>query len=173
MVQLDPDWVEHYWIDDREGFHVHRYRREDLGGNTVIDSFYDERSAGPIPSRVIHREYRKDGKLWREIRFEVTKAQFNKPVNPNVGTLASLDLKPGDEVSDVRLGKRVGYWDGQGVTEDYARAVQLGQARVSGENWEQAQPRWLYLLLAALVLIVLAGVIYVVAARIRRKPASG
>lgn len=172
LVKPYPDVVIHYWIEDREGFRVHRCRLEDLSGFRVLDSYYDERSPGPIPSRVIDREYRKDGKVWRETRFEVTKAQFNKPGNPYVGTLASLDLKPGDEVSDERIGKRLGYWDGQGVTEDYTRAVQLGQARVSGETGEEGQPRWLYPLLAALGLIVLSGVIYAVAARIRRTPAS-
>jgi hypothetical protein len=131
MVKPNPEVVNRYWIEDREGFRVHRFRIESLNGLPVsVDSFYDEKSTGPIPSRVIHREHMKDGKLKRETRFEVTKAEFNKPITSNVGTLGSLDPALGDAVSDERIGRRLGYWDGEGLTEDRAEAIKLGKSRL-------------------------------------------
>ncbi len=147
-----------YWIEDREGFRVHRVIYRDKIVHLTIDSEYNDKiGRGRLPSSVIERDVR-DGKWYTELHFTVTRAEYDVNVDPETFTWAGMDLAVGTPVSDERIHRRIGYWNGSGLSEHLLEAQKIGteaeqaaEVRRKSLWWAGAGGIGVILLAAALV----------------------
>ena len=81
-------------------------------GDVIISRYAPDRSRDPLPVEVIAqtRNYVK--------RFRRTASEYNIPVDPATFTLAGLGMQRGTSVIDYRTQRSLGYWTGQGLSED-------------------------------------------------------
>jgi hypothetical protein len=115
----------HFWIEDREPFRVHNVEYEGIGKDvgyrtTIISTFKDDGS--PLPARVLVKKVT-PSRTDLESTLTVSSAKLNMPVNPHVGTLASLELPEGVYVVDAIEHKSLGIWDGEKIvpSEEYQK----------------------------------------------------
>jgi hypothetical protein len=107
------------WIDDSHGFRVYRYdfAIPDLYTNTTV-SFYENRDYPWLPSRVETRSYQPKNGLRSERLITVLKAEANLPAPEKTWTIAGVSPPNGSPVSDLRVKKRMGYWNNGTLTSN-------------------------------------------------------
>lgn len=122
---------KHFWIENQKPYRVHKFILLTEREETVVTSTYPEQAQTvDLPTEVVMtRHDRKLGKDVNRWTVQVTDAKLNIPISPQVGTLASLILEPGEEVADERIHRRLGYWNGTGLSSDLNVALLLGRAR--------------------------------------------
>jgi len=107
--------VRDFWIDDTRGFRVYRV---DFNGVETY-SYYESDSYPWLPSRVIVREFRSasDGTkvLVAERGLEILEAKSNVKLPKVRWTVASMSIKPGADVVDFALQRKIGIWDGKRI----------------------------------------------------------
>lgn len=133
-----PDKIEHhYWIEDQEEFRVHRAVNNDGFRTITIESHYDASVVKQLPVRETTREVR-EGRVVNEVIITVNEATLGVEIAPSTFTWASMGMPAGEAVSDERIGRRLGYWDGEKVVEDYGEAIKTGrqlQQRADRQKW--------------------------------------
>lgn len=105
------------WIDPDNSFRVYRFdfSIEGLKRNEAL-SFYENPKFTWLPSRVESRNYRANGRLVLTRVFTILKAQADVAFSDRTWTLAGLNLPIGVSVTDLRINRRVGYWNGSGLS---------------------------------------------------------
>jgi thiol-disulfide isomerase/thioredoxin len=104
-----------FWIEVIHPSHVVKC---EFNGNTVISRFDVAHPEDPIPVEVSctnlygRERARVDRTMLRRA------ARYNVPVDPVSWTIAGLDMPVGTEVVDYRISRRIGYWDGMGLSEN-------------------------------------------------------
>ncbi len=124
------DRERHFWIEDKEGFRVHKCELRSQYQHLTTEPEYAELGMDqPLPIRVVVRDYDRDGKsLVGEVTFVQKQAKFGITVDPKAWTLAGLGLPIGISVSDERINRGIGHWDGEGLTPNLPDAIQKGHA---------------------------------------------
>lgn len=109
------------WLDASNPVHIVRYDRElSFGQGTKIQSRYDPaHPEDPLPIETISRHFRGGGELRSVTQFRKPQSEYNVTIGPARWTLAGLELPFRADVTDVRVQRRLGYWDGSGLTEDF------------------------------------------------------
>ncbi len=135
--EFGQDWEErHFWIEDKEGYRVYKHQLRTETQNLIATSEYDEENAKRLlPVRVLNRRFNRKGEISAESLFVQTKSEFGIPVEAKTFGLAGLGLPIGESVSDERIGQRLGYWNGEGLTQDFREAVQIGQTAAKQRKW--------------------------------------
>jgi hypothetical protein len=119
---------KHLWIGDQEGFPV--YRTVNKEGSRVyrqVDCEYRD----PIKTNVLPIKVRRqddiegNGVARLEMALEEVKAEYGAEVNAEEFTLASLKPAIGASITDRKLMRIVGYWDGTGITTDLAAVERI------------------------------------------------
>lgn len=131
VVKYNYPKTQHFWIVNNETFPALKVIEEYGNGTSTreLEATYDASVAGArLPSVTVFRK-RVDGKIVSQVTMRVTDVGLDVEVGPHVGTLASLDIPLGCEVSDELLGKRLGYWNGEDLSEDKSEAIRIGQQR--------------------------------------------
>jgi hypothetical protein len=119
-VRYDVDTHYHLWIEDSEPFRVHKVECECVGKfagyrSTVSSVFRADGS--PLPVRVDVKQV-SPKRTDLESTLIVHSAKFNEPVDPSVGTLASLQMPAGADVFDTFAEKKLlGRWDGEKIAD--------------------------------------------------------
>jgi thiol-disulfide isomerase/thioredoxin len=111
-------WEGDFWL---EKAHPIRVLKHTVNGSVVVAKYDDANPADPIPIEVTETYLhgtRGDGKACSVTRFTRRNARFNIPVDPASWTLAGLDMKIGASVVDDRLMRRIGYWNGTGLSDN-------------------------------------------------------
>ncbi|HKB01516.1 MAG TPA: hypothetical protein VKD90_04810 [Gemmataceae bacterium] len=107
-----------YWVEP-ESFRVHRRTTTWPGGAIDITSrFRADDKASPFPERVEIR--RVDGPA-TERTVRVTKFEVGPDLPAGRFGLGGMDLPLNTAVVDYRLHRRLGYWDGKGLSDDPVR----------------------------------------------------
>ncbi len=108
----DSDQPLDFWID------VARPERllKHLAGRNVVVSRYDDNNRDPLPSQVQVEDYRDGARLQYRRRFDRVSAVFDLPVDPNLWTMAGLGMPVGTAVNDQGNYRRIGYWNGVGLS---------------------------------------------------------
>jgi RNA polymerase sigma factor (sigma-70 family) len=107
-----------FWIDVRHPSHVVQC---EYSGNTVVSKFDAAQPKDPIPIEVAMGLGR---------RLLRSNTRFNIRVDPASWTLAGLNMPLGTAVNDDRIHRRIGYWNGTGLSHDLPRAPkQTGKAQ--------------------------------------------
>jgi hypothetical protein len=156
VLVTSPAGVERrFWIEDREGFRVHKFVFKDSSVNKIMVSEYDENIKGAsLPTQVTSQTFTKDGQLNRELVVRVTKVELNVSVDSNIGTIASLGLPVGEAVADERIGRRLGYWNGNGLSDNLLVAKQISQERqAEAERYQLARNIGLAITAGIMVLV--------------------
>jgi len=99
-----------FWIDVS---HPQRVLKQAKGVDVVVSRYQGN---DPIPVEVSAEEYR-NGQLLSASRIVRSAAQFNLPVESSAFTLAGLGMKVGTPVTDIRIHRTIGYWNGTGLSE--------------------------------------------------------
>ncbi|HKQ40595.1 MAG TPA: sigma-70 family RNA polymerase sigma factor [Verrucomicrobiae bacterium] len=110
------DQSHDFWLDVDHPTDVLKHAE----GSRVVLSKYDGRS--PIPVEVIIKEPKS---AWHLVQ---TNGQFNIAVEPTSFTLAGLGMQIGADVIDYRNHRRIGYWTGNGLSDDLPKK----NAKVTG-----------------------------------------
>lgn len=113
-----------FWIEE-PAFRVHRVLGNWPGGRFEIESKFDGAdNSCPLPTLVWQVAQRR-GRERSEKRFSVTSLELGIAIPDDRFTLAGMQLPLNTPVVDRRLMKRIGYWDGQGLsTVPVARSAQ-------------------------------------------------
>ena len=108
----DPYLVRDFWIDDKNNFRV--YQCKDCFSNgtnlecNISKSYYESEEYPWLPSRVeieIHNDIKQ--------RIQVLKGTANLKIPENQWSLAGMEIPKNIEVTDIRVLRRIGYWDGK------------------------------------------------------------
>lgn len=98
-------------------FRVHKVVGTWDGGRFEITSDYDaSKPVSPFPIRVFQIKEFNGRKI--EKRLTITSLDLAIPLSDNRFTLASLELPLNTAIVNYRLMRRIGYWDGVGVSKD-------------------------------------------------------
>jgi hypothetical protein len=109
--------LQEYWLDKAHPEHLLLYSYRD---DQVRSRYDDSDPRDPLPVEVESSTYR-NGKLTRHSRLVRTSARYNVPVEPSSFTLAGLGIPIGTSVDDNRIHRRIGYWTGSGLSEQFVR----------------------------------------------------
>lgn len=160
-----PGFEKHYWIEDSDGFRVHRSELKSPSdgseGHTVVLSEYGNGPDRPLLPVRVSQEEKYKGKFRGAVTTTVTNVDYRFKPDPAVFEFAGLDLAPGTEVSDDRVHRLAGYWDGTGLSESREEALAKGakhvaaQVKPPGFSWVTPT-----LVAAAAVLLVAAVIGY-------------
>jgi hypothetical protein len=129
-----------FWVRRTPDFPVTRYEYRYKREYRESVSEYANAAALPLPSRVETRRHR-DGQLLSFQTVELFDVEVGVSVDPKTWTLAGLEVPIGTAVVDIEAKRRVGYWDGEGVSEDYPTPAAL-RARVA-ERQRASVRTWL------------------------------
>jgi len=120
-VEFDSGVSLDYWIDkDRpERLIQHTY------GLDIVKSRFDEVNLNdPIPVEVNTMSFR-NGTLEYSSQLLRSKVSYNVPVDQTNFSLAGLGMPVGTEVSDNRIHRMIGYWNGFGLSENLPKTSEL------------------------------------------------
>jgi len=107
---------------EEPGFRLIRRTVESESHRTQIDNEYSEQNFLPFPTKThIYRvEHQKEGNeiVVFDHNITVKEVQIKKSFPPETFTLAGLNLPLNATVSDYRISRRLGYWDGEKIVDD-------------------------------------------------------
>lgn len=107
-----------YWIENVEGFPMHRVEMKTPFQRRRITAKYNKKgTAWPLPERVVLEEFKRPGlnKVASTVTYDISNVEFGIPVEASRFTLAGLKMAKGVPVADIRIRRRIGYWDGRQV----------------------------------------------------------
>jgi peroxiredoxin len=105
-----------FWIDVGP---LSRVIKNTWNGDEVISRFDPAQPGDVIPTEVLWIEFSGMNRERSETRFVRRRARFNVPVDPASWTLAGLNMPVGTEVIDIRIHRRIGYWNGSGLSQNF------------------------------------------------------
>lgn len=124
----EQSFDKEFWIEE-PSFRVHRMTRvmrtPEIEIRCDVRSEFDPQDpANPLPKRVrIHRTESGNPDFIEEI--ELLSAEWPAAIPAERFTLKGMDLPLNTEVADYRIHRRLGYWNGEGLSErpDFASGV--------------------------------------------------
>jgi RNA polymerase sigma factor (sigma-70 family) len=120
-VQVTDDWRYEFWIDANRPTHVVKQEAPNRGG-TVLSKFDEQNPDDPIPLEIniVDDHFGSDPRPW-ERRMIRRNTRYNVPIDPKAWTLAGLGMPVGTPVNDNRIMRRIGYWTGSNLSENFPR----------------------------------------------------
>ena len=137
---------QHLWIGDGEGFPVYRMIIKNTLKSEIneqIDSEYRQPVNKYFIPVKVHRRSSIDanGKARIDMLFEEVTSDYAPSLQDDFFSIKRMKLPPGTSVTDSRINKLIGYWDGEKITPDINAALkarqQLAQAETSSFPWQQ------------------------------------
>jgi RNA polymerase sigma factor (sigma-70 family) len=113
QVHSKHDDTVNFWIDAAR---PERLLKQSYGRDFVLSRY--DRSGGPLPRETVTKEFSRNGKLEMETRCVISNIKLGVSLPASTWTLAGLGMKIGTDVSDNRAGRRIGYWNGAGLSEN-------------------------------------------------------
>ncbi|MBX9622661.1 MAG: hypothetical protein K2X82_02495 [Gemmataceae bacterium] len=157
--------VRHYWVEPIDGFRVPKFAYLDpADGSSTRCEVVSEYDGAALPSRVVTRE------TWGGAKSEAvyTISGLDLGVEPDAAEfgLAGLDLPPGTRVTDERISRVAGYWNGSGLSESSREALTLAAADIANPPAERRRV-WRNTVLAAAAVVIVVGAVVVYRRRAR------
>lgn len=119
-VQVNHTWRYEFWIDANHLTHVIKEESPNVG-TTIRAKFDDQNPSDPLPVEIDEvQHFGGDPRPW-ETRMFRRHTHYNVPIEPKAFTLAGLDMPTGTPVVDVRIHRRIGYWTGKNLSEQFPR----------------------------------------------------
>lgn len=115
------------WVQPERGFRVLRAELElplDQPGipsvHTTVSEFRPEDRTGWVPRRIVST-YAPRGQVQTFATLELDEPEWGVEIPPSTWTVKGLELPIGEPVTDLRIHRRVGYWNGTGLQESLPR----------------------------------------------------
>ncbi len=119
-VRVADSWRYEFWIDVNHPTHVIKEESPNVG-TTILARFDDQNPSDPLPVEVDSTEhFGGDPRPW-ETRMIRVNTRYNVPIEPKAFTLAGLGMPIGTSVNDIRIQRRIGYWAGSNLSENFPR----------------------------------------------------
>ena len=154
-----------FWIEE-PSFRVYRKTVQSLNGKRriEIDSEFDASgTTSPLP-RIVHiKRIQPNNTFHRDIT--VTSMEWPATIPDERFTLKSMDLPKNTAVVDLGSMRRIGFWNGEGLTKDPVNTVGLPSDKPFQAPTEAGR-RWVVIIGGIVLLIVL--IVVFVARRYRR-----
>ena len=118
-----------FWFDAEKTARVVRVEGIEPDGATdfvVTSEFADD----AMPTKIVKKMFRQR-KLFIETTFVRGQAMFDVAADPAWWSLAGLDMHVGAPVTDIRIRQRIGYWDGQGLSQSLPSSAKSGRPSAS------------------------------------------
>lgn len=144
-----------FWIEE-PSFRVHRRRVESAQIDEETESWYSPLDLkSPYPERVqtTRTDRHPQGISWK-INWRLSNLDTGTPISPTRFTVAAMDVPVGTPLSDYRINRIVGYWDGQNVSPEPVGPVVHSES-ASGEA-TNSERSWGAIILGAIVVLSLA-----------------
>jgi len=141
-----------YWIQKSDELQVLRSIFTSESSRRVTESKYTNPSFLPLPTVAETRRFAND----EEIAFtQITVVEMQKDITipEETWTLAGLDLPIGTPVADIEKHVRVGYWDGQGLSEFPPTPQQVVAMQEELEEPGPSRSIWQWVLTANVILV--------------------
>ncbi len=117
-VQIATDWRYEFWIDVARPTHVVKQTAPNRACGLTA-KFDEQHPDDPIPVEVDFVDhYGGDPQPW-ETRMIRKNSRYNVPIEPKAFTLAGLEMPVGTDVNDDRIMRRIGYWTGTSLTDNF------------------------------------------------------
>lgn len=135
----------HLWIGDVEGFPIYRVISKSSNSNEInmqIDSEYKQPVSKYFIPVKVHRRSSIDanGKARIDMLFEEVSSDYAPHLQAEFFSIKGMNLPPGTSITDARIKKLVGYWDGEKITQDInainLAPTQLAQVNAARINWK-------------------------------------
>ncbi|MDR3235070.1 MAG: hypothetical protein LBT46_15645 [Planctomycetaceae bacterium] len=120
-TDIHPDYtaIWDYFIEE-PGFRILRMSMRTEIADIVIDNDYSNANFLPFPTKT--HIFRKEGKETKEVVFDrtitVKEVDIKTSFPQETFTLSSFNLPLNTTVSDYRIHRRIGYWDGEKLVDD-------------------------------------------------------
>lgn len=149
-----PTVTKEYWIEE-PSFRIHKSVTEWPQGKSVIESeFGDDKS--PFPSLVRIKRDDPNGHMERTVR--VKELEIDPAIEEDRFTLAAMGVPINTPVVDYRIQRRVGYWDGSGLSQDPVDVNKVSGPGPTSPSSSNDNRNWL-IAINVVILLVLAIVI--------------
>ena len=109
------DYVYEFWVEE-PAFRIHRKDITWPGTHVQIDLRYDADNQSPFPSW-IHCKRTINGQVERERIVTIKSFTIGVEFAPDHFTLKGMEIPINTPVVDYRIQRRMGYWDGEGLSE--------------------------------------------------------
>jgi hypothetical protein len=155
----------HFWVEDREGYRVHRYeRRAEPKPQNVwadrVELFYSP-NGGPHPYPVRVERHASYPRQEYQVTYDVESADLKSTPDQSLFGYKGLEMPPGAMVIDERISQVAGYWDGEGLGPDRPAAVKQAVQIAAEEEEGGRGRRWLFpAITATAVLALVVGLRY-------------
>ncbi len=116
-----------FWIADDGSFRVRKSSFSPGRSRRETTSKYGKPDR-VVPESAMISTFDHAGLLKELIEISVTQAEYNKPVDPKLWSLAGLKIPLGAMLIDERIHRVVGHFDGEGLTANFTEAVKKGDA---------------------------------------------
>jgi hypothetical protein len=138
-----------------------------------VDAEYSNPKFLPFPSKV--RILRKEGKEEKRVRFDrtitVTDFEVKESFPSETFTLASLHLPLNATVTDYRINRIIGYWDGEKLVDDPVRISVQERKKIEAQQQEEQQHTKVvrYVMIIVGGLLIVWSVVRMIRNRLQRK----
>ena len=110
IIRESDNYARDFWVDVKNNFRVYQFIDYQNGNltNSIAKSYYENEEYPWLPSRVeieIHNDIKQ--------RIQVLKGTANLKIPENQWSLAGMEIPKNIEVTDIRVLRRIGYWDGK------------------------------------------------------------
>jgi hypothetical protein len=109
-----------FWIENTEGFPVHRSEFRANHQRRRVTAHYSKKGkAWPLPERLVIESYQygHPDKISQKSTFKITEVALGGHVDDALFGYAGLRMRVGTPVADIRIKRRIGYWDGTRIVE--------------------------------------------------------
>ncbi len=126
-----------FWVEPERGFRVHKYEylSPRLWHEDISSEFDESFCKGLLPSKVVTS----GENLVAGGSFQCTRIQSEfQEGAPNKFGLEDMGLTPGMPVSDIRIKKRIGYWNGTKLVDSPVRErgeIRMSAAAKEAKSW--------------------------------------
>jgi hypothetical protein len=152
----------HLWIEE-PSFRVHKFRSETKNVIAEISAKYESPQFDIFPTQ-IHIENITQGKRTVCRDFKFTNVTFNEPKEDRF-SLKSMDLPVNTAVTDIRILRTIGYWDGEKLVDDPVRISVQERKKIEAQQHTKVV---LYVIIVGGLLIVWS-VVRMIRNRLQRK----
>jgi RNA polymerase sigma factor (sigma-70 family) len=115
-----PDGAQDFWVDVRHPTHLVK-QEAPAAGLSLVSIFDEQHPADPLPVEVTSVNYYGGNPRPWVTRMFRWNSRYDVPIDPKAWSLAGLGMPVGTAVADDRLMRRIGYWTGAGLSDDFPR----------------------------------------------------
>ncbi|WP_430452057.1 hypothetical protein [Rhodopirellula europaea] len=109
----DAKYASDFWISNQPHFPIHQMNIQ--SGRDRYRCYYDDDS--PIPNRIVNELLENDGTVKRHVDMRIVSLDTESSIDESNFKIDRLEMDIGEQVSDSRIRRVIGFWDGEKIVE--------------------------------------------------------